>query len=320
MRVRTDVRAVVSAGEGQPRPFRQIIVTQRKEGISLVDANQVCNDLLHMTSTSTTHSRSFGNHQHAQLKRIYALRTREERQRSGLYYVEGLRFIAQAVQHHIPIETLVTCHPLLNHPFAHRLIQQQKRSGTPIIEVPACVFRDLSRAKEPQGIGAVVQQRWERLEQIRPGSELCWIALQAVQTPGNLGTILRTAEAVGAAGVILLDKAADPYDPAAVRATMGAIFAQRCVRCDIVALQRWKRRHGYMLVGTSPTAPHDYHSARYQKPTILLMGEERKGLPPELQAQCDIMVSIPMTGEADSLNVAIATGIMLYEMYNQLRD
>src|SRR5579884_3889510 len=192
------LQMLVSAGEGQPRPFRQIIVTQRKEGISLVDANQVCNDLLHMTSTSTTHSRSFGNHQHAQLKRIYALRTREERQRSGLYYVEGLRFIAQAVQHHIPIETLVTCHPLLNHPFAHRLIQQQKRSGTPIIEVPACVFRDLSRAKEPQGIGAVVQQRWERLEQIRPGSELCWIALQAVQTPGNLGTILRTAEAVGA--------------------------------------------------------------------------------------------------------------------------
>jgi TrmH family RNA methyltransferase len=272
-----------------------------------------------MILSSTRHSRSVGNYQHPQLKQISALRTWEERQHSGLYYVEGLRFVAFAIQHHIPIETLVVCHPLLEHPFAHRLIQQQKRRGTPVIEVSASVFRDLSRAKEPQGIGAVVQQRWERLEQIRPGPELCWIALQAVQTPGNLGTILRTSEAVGAAGVILLDNATDPYDPAAVRATMSAIFAQRFVRCNIATLQHWKRKHGYTLVGTSPSAPHDYQAIRYQRPTILLMGEERKGLPPELQSLCDVMVSIPMVGEADSLNLAIATGVMLYELYNQRR-
>jgi RNA methyltransferase, TrmH family len=272
-----------------------------------------------MIRSSTTHSRSVSNYQHPQLKHIFALSTREERQRSGLYYVEGLRFVAYAIQHHIPIETLVVCRPLLEHAFAYKLIQQQKRLGTSIIEVPAAIFRDLSRAKEPQGIGAVVQQRWQRLEQIRPGPELCWIALQAVQTPGNLGTILRTSEAVGAAGVMLLDNATDPYDPAAVRATMSAIFAQRFVRCTSASLQRWKRQHGYTLIGTSPSAPHDYQTIRYQQPTILLMGEDRKGLPSELQSLCDVMVNIPMVGEADSLNLAIATGVMLYELYNQRR-
>jgi TrmH family RNA methyltransferase len=273
-----------------------------------------------MTFTSTTYSRSVSKHQHPHLKLVYALRTREERQRTGLYYVEGLRFVAFATQHHIPVEMLVVCHALLEQPFARRLIQRQKRLGTPVVEVPAGVFRDLSRAEEPQGIGAVVRQRWERLEKIRPGDELCWIVHQAVRSPGNLGTILRTSEAVGGAGVILLDDMTDPYDPASVRSTMGAIFSQRFVRTDIAAFQRWKRKHRYMLVGTSPSATQDYHEVHYQQPTLLLMGEERKGLPPELQSLCDMMVRIPMVGEADSLNLAIATGIMLYEVFNQQRN
>jgi TrmH family RNA methyltransferase len=233
--------------------------------------------------------------------------------------VEGLRFVAHAVQHHIPLETLIVCHSLLDHPFAHRLVQQQKQLGTPIMEVSAAVFRDISRVLEPQGIGAVVRQRWEPLEQVRPGSELCWLALQAVNSPGNLGTMLRTSEAVGGAGIILLDNSIDPYDPAAVRATMGSIFSQRFVRTNIAAFKRWKQRHRCMLVGTSPSAPHDYHAVTYQRPTLLLMGEERKGLPQELQALCDIMVHIPMVGETDSLNLAIATGIMVYELFNQSR-
>ncbi|GHO94442.1 rRNA methyltransferase [Reticulibacter mediterranei] len=277
-----------------------------------------------MTSSATSHARSRhvsarSNQQHARLQRIYALRTREERQRTGLYYVEGLRFVAHAVQHHIPLETLVVCHSLLDHPFAYRLVQQQKQLGTPVVEVPAAVFRDLSRVLEPQGIGAVVRQRWESLEEIRPDAELCWLALQTVNSPGNLGTMLRTSEAVGGAGVVLLDNSIDPYDPAAVRSTMGAIFSQRFVRISIAAFKRWKQHHRCMLVGTSPSAPHDYHAVTYQRPTLLLMGEERKGLPQELQALCDIMVRIPMVGETDSLNLAIATGIMVYELFNQSR-
>jgi TrmH family RNA methyltransferase len=100
---------------------------------------------------------------------------------------------------------------------------------------------------------------------------------------------------------------------------MGSIFSQRFVRTSIAAFKRWKQRHSCMLVGTSPSAPHDYHAVTYQRPTLLLMGEERKGLPQELQALCDIMVRIPMVGETDSLNLAIATGIMVYELFNQSR-
>lgn len=273
-----------------------------------------------MTFTSTTFSHLVGKHQYSHLRHVYALRTREERQRTGLYYAEGVRFVALAAQHRIPVEMLVVCRALMEHPFARKLVQQQKRRGTPMVEVPASVFRDLSRAEEPQGIGAVMRQRWERLEQIKPGDELCWIAHQAVRSPGNLGTILRTSEAVGGAGIILLDETTDPYDPASVRSTMGAIFSQRFVRTTIATFQRWKRKHRYVLVGTSPSAERDYHAVSYRQPTILLMGEERKGLPPELQSLCDMMVCIPMVGEADSLNLAIATGILLYEVFNQRRN
>jgi tRNA(Leu) C34 or U34 (ribose-2'-O)-methylase TrmL len=112
----------------------------------------------------------------------------------------------------------------------------------------------------------------------------------------------------------------DPYDPSTVRATMGAIFRQRFVRTTVTEFRRWKRDSLYRLVGTSPSATTDYHMVSYDTPTILFMGEERKGLPPELQSLCDMMVSIPMIGEDNSLNLAVATSVMLYEMFNQRRD
>src|SRR5262249_44582716 len=107
--------------------------------------------------------------------------------------------------------------------------------------------------------------------------------------------------------------------PGTVRATMGAMFTQRFVRTSTAEIMRWKRRHQYLLVGTSPGAPQDYQQVNYQAPVILLIGEERKGLSAELQALCDLTVSIPMVGESDSLNVAMATGVMLYELFNQRR-
>ena len=154
---------------------------------------------------------------------------------------------------------------------------------------------------------------------IRPDAELCWIALDAAQDPGNLGTILRTGDAVGAAGVILLGHAADPYDPAALRASMGAVFSQRLVRANFEDLVRWKERNGAALIGTSDAAPTDYQAVRYPRPAILLMGSEREGLSQEQQAACDHLARIPMVGHSDSLNLAVATAVMLYEIFNQRR-
>jgi TrmH family RNA methyltransferase len=145
------------------------------------------------------------------------------------------------------------------------------------------------------------------------------VALSSIQSPGNLGTLLRTADAVGAAGVILLGDGVDPYDPAAVRASMGAIFSQRFVRASTRELAAWKRRSGALLVGTSPAAPTDYQALTYPPSLVLFMGHERQGLSPEEQALCDELVRIPMVGSSDSLNLAVATSVMLYEVFNQHR-
>ncbi len=257
--------------------------------------------------------------QHPALAWISRLRRRDVRERAGLFYVEGVRFVAQAIEHHFPIKTFVVCRRLLEHPFARRLVREQRRLGVPVLEVTPQVMHGLALVDDPQGIGAVVQQRWESLERMKPGDELCWIALQTVRSPGNLGTILRTAEAVGCAGTILLGDATDPYDPATVRGSMGALFTQRFARATLAEFEHWKQQHQCYLIGTSPGATADYHQIIYPAPTVLLMGEERKGLPPELQRLCDQLVRIPMVGKGDSLNLGIATGVMLYEIFNQRR-
>lgn len=256
---------------------------------------------------------------HPQITRIQRLARREERDRTGLFYIEGMRFVAQAVHHQAQIEHLVVCRELLTHSFAQKLVRDQQRRGTPVVEVSHQVMKSLSQVQDSQGLGAVVHQRWQRLASVRARDKLCWIAVEALRSPGNLGTILRTSDAVGGAGLLLLGSATDPYDPGTVRATMGAMFTQRFVRTSSEEIMAWKRRGQYLLVGTSPNASQDYQDVQYHAPVILLMGEERKGLPAELQALCDLIVSIPMVGESDSLNVAMATGVMLYEVFNQRR-
>ena len=136
----------------------------------------------------------------------------------------------------------------------------------------------------------------------------------------SLAAILRTCDAVGGAGVILLGSTTDPYDPAAVRASMGAIFSQRLARTSFAELTAWCGRHSVAVVGTSPSAPLDYQAVAYQSPLVLLMGSEPRGLSSEQQALCDLTVNIPMVGHSDSLNLAVATGIMLYEVFNQRRE
>lgn len=250
---------------------------------------------------------------------VQRLRSREERERTGLFYLEGMRFVTQALHHHAKIEHLLVCQELLTHPYAQRLVHEQKKRGIPIVDVSRLVMERLSQVVDSQGLGAVVRQRWQRLESVKPRGELCWIAVETIRSPGNLGTILRTSDAVGGAGLILLGNETDPYDPGTVRATMGAMFTQRFVRSSKAEIIHWKRRQQYLLVGTSPGAPQDYQGVSYRTPLIVLIGEERKGLSAELQAMCDLVVRIPMVGESDSLNVAMATGVMLYEVFNQRR-
>jgi TrmH family RNA methyltransferase len=257
---------------------------------------------------------------HPTIKHIRRLQARTERERTGRYYIEGVRFVAHAVQQHVPIDSLVVCPSLLVHPFAQKLVRRLRKAGVPTLEVTPGVLHSLALVDDPQGMGAVVRQRWLPPEHMRPDQGLCWIAVETVQSPGNLGTILRTSEAVGGAGLILIGDGVDPYDPATVRASMAALFGQQFVRMPAPEFAAWKARHGWLLVGTAPSAAVDYRQVAYRAPTVLLLGGERKGLPPELQALCDVMVHIPMVGQSDSLNVAVAAGVLLYELFNQRRE
>jgi TrmH family RNA methyltransferase len=250
---------------------------------------------------------------------IRNLDSRRERDRTGLFFVEGLRFVAQALTYQAPIQTVITVPKLLTHPFAQKLLRQLAQRHIPVLEVTPEVFLRHSRAEEAQWIGAVVAQRWDVLDRIDPCAGLCWLALDTIHSQGNLGTILRTCDAVGAAGAILLGPSVDPHDPACVRATMGAVFTQRLVRTTEREFDIWRRRHGCTLVGTSPHATTDYQAASYPRPLIVWMGGEKRGLSPLQQNSCDLMVRLPMVGASDSLNVAIASGVMLYEVFNQQR-
>jgi len=253
------------------------------------------------------------------IKQIRRLQERKERTESGLFYLEGLRIVGEAVEAGAQLETLVTAPELLRSEFGQKLAAEQARRGVAVLEVSAEVFQRLAQKDGPQGIAAVVRQNWTSLEeiQIRPGQP--WVALDSIADPGNLGTILRTNDAAGGEGVILLDQSTDPYDPSAVRASMGALFDQKIVRATFDEFSAWKRRGDWMLVGTSGAAGQDYHACRYPDRLVVLMGSERQGLLPQHLELCDTVVSIPMLGKSDSLNLAVATAVVLYELVNQRR-
>jgi RNA methyltransferase, TrmH family len=250
------------------------------------------------------------------VKTIRGLASRKERERTGQCFVEGLHLVASAVQQGATIDTCVVAPDLLS-AFGRDLARAIVDRGARRVEVTAEVFHSLAAKDRPQGLGIVVNQCWESLARFDASTGRRWVALDTVQYPANLGTILRTCDAVGGAGVILLGDTADPYDPAAVRASVGAIFAQRLARASFAEFIEWKRHNRAMVVGTSPIATQDYRSVAYQPPVVLLMGSEARGLTREQQDMCDVVVTIPMVGQSDSLNLAVAASVVLYEIFHQ---
>lgn len=251
------------------------------------------------------------------IRRIRALRQRKARDETGLCLVEGIRPVAEALQSGAELDQLLVAPALLRSAFARDLVAVQRAAGTPVLEVSPEVFASIAQKEGPQGLAAVVRQRFSSLDALPRASRLGPLALVEPADPGNLGTIIRTADAVGAAGVIILGPAADPYDPAALRASMGAVFALPLVRASWEEFAAWKRATGLPLIGTSDKAPTNFQAVVYPQPAVLLMGSEREGLAPAHQALCDLMVAIPMRGRSDSLNLAVATGVMLYELLRQ---
>jgi len=253
------------------------------------------------------------------VRRIRQLRTRRERERTGAYYVEGIRIVAQAVKSGADVELCAVSPQLLSSEYAWGVIETLRSDGVPVVELSPAAFGAISFKENLQGLGAVVRQRMEPLSEVELGDTLGWVTLDAVGNPGNLGAILRTCDAVGCEGVILLGHTTDPYHPSALRAGMGAHFAQRLVRAEFAEFAAWKRQHNFSVVGTSDAAETEYRAVEYPIPVVLLMGSERQGLSAEQQAVSDLLVRIPMVGTSDSLNLAVATSVVLYEAFHQRR-
>jgi TrmH family RNA methyltransferase len=187
-------------------------------------------------------------------------------------------------------------------------------AGGLVLEASEKVLGAVTRRDNPQMAVGVFEQRTMRLEQIRPAGGDVWVALDRVRDPGNLGTIIRTADAVGAKGVILVGETTDPFAVESVRATMGSIFAVPIAKTSLDSFLAWRRSTPALFLGSHLKGAVDYRSVDYSgRPCVLLMGNEQQGLPEELAAACDRLLRIPQAGRADSLNLAVATGIMLYE-------
>jgi RNA methyltransferase, TrmH family len=254
------------------------------------------------------------------IKTIRGLREKKGRNATGLFLIEGLRIVAEALEQSDQVETVIFAPEMLTSDFGKSLVSEQTKSGMDILEVSDDVFKSISGKDGPQGLAAVVRQSWSDLQSIQRLPGELWVALDSIADPGNLGTILRTLDAVGGSGVILLDQSTDPYDPTAIRASMGAIFSNQFVKATFSEFSEWVNENGYKVIGTSDKAAVDYQSVAYPDPIILLMGSERQGLSHPAMNLCETMVRIPMVGRSDSLNLAVATGIVLYEIFNQKRN
>ncbi|EGF90653.1 spoU rRNA Methylase family protein [Asticcacaulis biprosthecium C19] len=246
------------------------------------------------------------------VKDIRALHMRKEREETGRFLAEGLKIIIDALDQGFAPLILVFGKSDDRHPMLERAIRETLAVEGEVLEVTREILEKISRKDNPQMVVAVFAQQVKSLADIDPNSNAVWVALEQIRDPGNLGTIIRTADAAGIGGVILIGDCVDPFSVETVRATMGSVFALPVVKCTREAFLADRSRWTGSVVGTLLTATHNHRTADYRRPTLILMGTEQSGLTPDIAAACDTHVKIPMRGRADSLNLSVATGIMIY--------
>lgn len=247
------------------------------------------------------------------IKRVRALADRKHRRRQGAFVVEGTQPVWQAVEAGADIEVFVVAPGLLPSAAAG-MIQTQIERGAAVARVSDGLFARLSDRDRPSGLAAVVRRRVGDLDTLPITPQSLFAVLHEVSNPGNLGTVIRTVDAVGAHGVVLVGSTADPFDPVAVKATMGALFHVPVVRAvDAEEFFAWTADHDVATAATSAKAETDFRDADYPTPAALLLGGEGPGLPDAVAARAHRQLRIPMTGHAESLNLAVAAGLLLYQ-------
>ncbi|MBZ8132955.1 RNA methyltransferase [Afifella sp. IM 167] len=249
------------------------------------------------------------------VKELRALSMKKERDRTGRFLGEGLKLVRDALLAGFVVEDLIASADSLSEGPVGETAAEVKARGGRILAVSHKVLEKLSHRENPQTVIGVFRKRLAKPEEIGGGG--FWIGLDRIRDPGNLGTILRTADAVGAAGIALVGECCDPFSLEAVRASMGSFFHVPLALADETAFLAAARANGARILGTHLSATQDFRGADYSAPVILLMGNERQGLTESLARACDELLLIPMRGKADSLNLAIATGLVSYEAYRR---
>lgn len=249
------------------------------------------------------------------VKRLRALDTRKGRSETGLFLTEGTRLITQGLARGWGLSVLALSQGALDRPGTNDLITKARAQRARVISLPDRLMESLARKDNPQTALAAFTQRDLALTDLDPAPNGLWLALWEVRDPGNLGTLIRTADCAGAHGLILLGTCCDLYSVECVRATMGSLFDLEVARADFPAFDAWRRAARLSLTAASVNGTMRHDAVPYGPRAALLMGNEQKGLPPALEAACDHLALIPMRGGADSLNLAQAGAIITYEAW-----
>ena len=253
------------------------------------------------------------------IKDIKALSQKKGREETGTFMAEGLKLVIDALELGWAINTLIYAKNAKDKPLVSKVAARTVAAGGLVLEVSEKVLSAITRRDNPQMVVGVFKTKWRSLSDIRPAANETYIALDRVRDPGNLGTIIRTADAAGASGVILVGECTDPFSLETVRATMGSVFALPVTRATPEEFLAWKKGAGVSVVATHLAGAVDYRTVDYKKkPVVVLMGNEQQGLPDQLAKDADQLARIPQAGLADSLNLAVATAVMLFEARRHL--
>lgn len=253
------------------------------------------------------------------IKDIKGLMNKKDREESGTFMAEGLKLVIDAIELGWDIRTMVYAKAAKGKPVVEQVAAKTVARGGLVLEVSEKVLSSVTRRDNPQMVVGIFEQRWQRLDGLSLSADQTFVALDRVRDPGNLGTIIRTADAAGASGIVLVGDCTDPFSIETVRATMGSVFAMPLYRASVPEFLAWSRASGGQVVATHLAGAVDYRTINYKaKPTILLMGNEQSGLPDELAKSADRLARIPQQGRADSLNLAVASAVMLFEARRHL--
>lgn len=253
------------------------------------------------------------------IKDIRALAQKKHRDETRSFMAEGLKLVIDALDLGWKIKTLIYGKAAKGKPHVEQVAAKTFAKGGLVLEVSEKVLSAITRRDNPQMVVGIFEQRYQALKDLKPQLGETYVALDRVRDPGNLGTIIRTADAAGASGIILVGETTDPFSLETVRATMGSVFAMPVARASAEDFIRWQKSAGAKVVATHLAGAVDYRTIDYKsKPVVILMGNEQAGLPEELAREAGALARIPQAGRADSLNLAIATGIMLFEARRHL--